>query len=77
MKIESRGLVIGVASPAEKGHANQELIATIAEMAKVPRGEVSLLRGTATRNKAFRIVSSAPAALAQRLYALSPEAKRR
>ena len=77
LKVESRGLVIGVASAAEKGHANEELIATIAEMAKVPRGAVTILRGTATRAKVFRIATRAPSDLARRLEALTSEAKQR
>ncbi len=77
LKVEARGLMIGVASPAEKGHANEELIATIAEMAKVPRGAVTILCGTATRSKVFRIATSTPSDLARQLEALRPEAKQR
>ena len=77
LKVEPRGLVIGVASAAEKGHANEELVATIAQMAKVPRGAVTILRGTTTRNKVFRIVTSTPSDLARRLERLTPEAKQR
>jgi uncharacterized protein (TIGR00251 family) len=77
LKVEPRGLAIGVAAPAEKGHANEELIATIAEMARVPRGAVTILRGTASRSKVFRIATSAPSDLARRLEELKPEAKQR
>ena len=48
LRVEARGLVIGVASPAEKGRANEELIATIANMAGVPRDKVSILRGSSS-----------------------------
>ncbi len=51
LRVESRGLVIGIASPAERGKANDELIATIAKIADVTRGEVSIVRGGATRNR--------------------------
>jgi uncharacterized protein YggU (UPF0235/DUF167 family) len=77
LKLEARGLVIGVASPAEKGHANEELVATIAEMAQVPRGMVTILRGNTTRSKVFRIATSAPSDLARRLEVLTSEAKQK
>jgi hypothetical protein len=77
LKVESRGLVIGVASPAEKGQANEELVATVADMAEVPRSEVTILRGGATRNKVFRIATSTPSNLARRLEMLTSEAKQR
>jgi uncharacterized protein (TIGR00251 family) len=77
LRVESRGLVIGVASPAEKGKANDELIATIAALAAVPRADVSILRGTGARNKVLRIASAQPAEVARRLCSLVEEAKQR
>jgi uncharacterized protein len=67
LRIEPRGLVIGIASPAEKGKANEELIATIANIAGVARAEVSILRGTGARNKVLRIASEQPSAIARRI----------
>jgi uncharacterized protein len=77
LRIEPRGLVIGVASPAEKGKANDELIATIAEIAGVARGEVSILRGAGTRNKVVRIATSRPSEIARRLSSPVAEAKQK
>jgi uncharacterized protein (TIGR00251 family) len=77
LRAEPRGLVIGIASPAEKGKANDELIATIADIAGVHRGEVSILRGAATRNKVVRIASAQPSEIARRLSVLVEEAKQR
>lgn len=71
LRIEDRGLVIGIRAPAEKGKANGELIDTIAEMAGVARSAVSILRGTSSRTKVVRIASGNAKALAQRLAALS------
>jgi uncharacterized protein (TIGR00251 family) len=77
LRVEPRGVVIGVASPAEKGKANDELIATIADMAGVTRGEVSILRGAGTRNKVVRIATAQPSEIARRLSMLVDEAKQR
>jgi hypothetical protein len=73
LRIEPRGLVIGIASPAERGRANEELIATIADMMAVARSEVSILRGAGTRNKVIRIASARPSEIATRLRKLAPE----
>ncbi len=70
LRVERRGLVIGVASPAEKGKANDELIATIADIAGVARGAVSILRGAVTRNKVVRIATAKPSEVARRLSVL-------
>lgn len=77
LRVEPRGLVIGLASPAEKGKANDELIATIADVAGVARGEVSILRGAGTRSKVVRIVTTQPSEIARRLSMLAEEAKQR
>lgn len=71
LRIEPRGLVIGVASPAEKGRANEELIAEIAHMTGVPHSEVSILRGAATRTKVVRVGTAQPAEIERRLLALA------
>jgi uncharacterized protein (TIGR00251 family) len=77
LRAEPRGLVIGIASPAEKGKANDELIAAIANIAGVPRGEVSILRGAGARSKVVRIATAHPSAVAQRVLAASAGAKQR
>jgi uncharacterized protein YggU (UPF0235/DUF167 family) len=59
--------VIGIASPAEKGRANDELIATVAKLAGVSRAAVSILRGASTRTKLMRINTAEPAMMAERL----------
>ena len=77
LRAEPRGLVIGVASPAEKGKANDELIAFIAHIAGVARGDVSILRGAGARKKVVRIASAQPSEIARRLSMLVEEAKQR
>jgi uncharacterized protein (TIGR00251 family) len=71
LRVESRGIVIGIGSPAEKGKANDELIATVAEVAEVPRSAVSIIRGVGARTKVVRIAATDPAALVRRLTALA------
>ncbi len=71
IRVEERGLVIGIRAPAEKGKANQELIETVAEMAVSPRSAVSILRGTSSRTKVVRIATPDAKALAERLSSLS------
>jgi uncharacterized protein len=71
LRVEPRGIVIGLASPPEKGKANAELIATIANIADVPRVEVSILRGESTRTKLVRIATAEPSAVVERLLAAS------
>lgn len=77
VRIDTRGLTIGVASPAEKGKANDELIAAIANVAGVPHSRVSILRGGASRNKVVRIASAEPGVVARRVFVASGEAKQR
>ena len=77
LRVEPRGLVIGLASPAEKGKANDELIAAIAALAEVPRAEVSILRGTSAREKIVRIATAQPTEVARQLCVLAAEAKQR
>lgn len=71
LRVESRGIVIGIRSPAEKGKANDELIATVAEVAEVPRSAVSIIRGVGARAKVVRIAATDSAALVRRLTTLA------
>jgi uncharacterized protein YggU (UPF0235/DUF167 family) len=70
IRVEGRGLIIGLASIAEKGKANDELIATIAELTNVTRSAVSILRGASTRDKVLRIATPKPAMMARHLLSL-------
>ena len=71
LRIEPRGLVIAVSSPAEKGRANTELIATIADLAGVSRSAVTILRGASARFKVMRIKTAEPAMMTERLSSLA------
>jgi uncharacterized protein len=77
LRAEPRGLVIAIASPAEKGKANAELMATIADIAGVARGEVSILRGANARTKVVRIATAQPSEIARRISDLVEKAKQR
>ena len=77
LRLEPRGLVIGAASLAEKGKANDELLATIADIAGVARSEVLILRGASARNKVVRIATAQPSEIARRISARLDEAKQR
>jgi uncharacterized protein (TIGR00251 family) len=77
LRVDARGLTLGVASPAEKGKANGELIAAIANVAEVPHGQVSIVRGASSRNKVVRIACAEPAIVAQRISLATAEAKQR
>jgi uncharacterized protein (TIGR00251 family) len=63
--------MIGIASPAEKGKANEELIGVIADIAGTARGEISIVRGAATRNKVIRIASAHPDVIAGRIIRMA------
>ena len=65
--MEERGIVIGIAAPAERGKANDELIRFLAKLAGVPRAAVSIIRGETGRRKTLRIESASPARHAARL----------
>jgi uncharacterized protein (TIGR00251 family) len=71
LRVEARGLVIGVAAVAEKGNANEELIALIANLAGVARRDVTILRGASARTKTLRIADADPQKIAARLIASS------
>ncbi len=67
--------MVGIASPAEKGKANDELIAIIAKVAEVPRAEISILRGAGSRNKVLRLGCAEPAIVAERILLAASRAK--
>jgi uncharacterized protein YggU (UPF0235/DUF167 family) len=69
LRVDPRGLVIGVAAAPERGKANAELIETVARMAVVARSAVELITGAAARLKSLRITCADPAATAAKLAA--------
>jgi uncharacterized protein (TIGR00251 family) len=71
--VGARGLMIGIASPAEKGKANEELIGVIADIAGTARREISIVRGAATRNKVTRIASAHPDVVAARIIRMAKQ----
>lgn len=77
LRVDPRGLVIGVAAAPERGKANAELIETVARMAGVARSAVELVAGATARQKSFRITTGDPAALAASLGALPEREHRR
>lgn len=66
VRISTQGPLIALNSVPERGKANQELIAFIAELFHLPRSAISVIRGESSRLKVLRIASSEPAALAAR-----------
>lgn len=71
LRVDPRGLVIGVAAAPERGKANAELIETVARMAGVARSAVELIAGAAARLKSLRITCADPAATAAKLAAVA------
>jgi uncharacterized protein (TIGR00251 family) len=70
VRIDSRGLVVSLHSPPEKGRANAELIELVAESLGLPRAAVALVRGATGRRKTVRVATDAPEAVIARLTAL-------
>jgi uncharacterized protein (TIGR00251 family) len=69
LRVEPRGIVIGIAAPADKGKANAELFRFIAKLSGVARGAIEIARGETSRSKTVRISTSDPAAAAAKLLA--------
>jgi uncharacterized protein (TIGR00251 family) len=67
-------LKVKVASPPEKGKANEELLAFLARSLKVPRQSVHLSSGAASRAKVVAVHDLSPD-LKSRLLALVPNPK--
>jgi uncharacterized protein len=72
MRVDPRGLVVGLHSPPDKGRANEELIELLARLLRVPRTAITLIRGDTARTKTVRIASSRPREVAGTLQALVP-----
>src|ERR1700691_1010201 len=71
LRVEARGLVIGLAAAAEKGKANEALIALVADLAGVARRDVTILRGESARTQTLLIADADPQKIAARLIASS------
>jgi uncharacterized protein len=74
LRVDPRGLVIGIAARPERGKANAELIGTVAQMAGVARSAVEVVAGVAARQKSLRITCDDPIAMAFRLTAMASRA---
>jgi uncharacterized protein len=72
VRVDSRGIVIEIAAPADKGKANAELVRFIAKLAGVARDSIEIVRGEASRSKAIRIATADPAGVAAKLLAGAP-----
>lgn len=70
LRVDSRGLLIGVGAAPERGRANAELIETVARMAGVRRSTVEVVTGSTARQKSVRILTTDAAGLAAKLDAL-------
>jgi uncharacterized protein len=64
-------LKVKVASPPEKGRANEELLEFLARCLEVPRQAVQLTSGAASRQKVVSVHDLSPS-LKSRLLALAP-----
>jgi uncharacterized protein len=69
LRVEPRGVAIGIAAPADKGKANAELVRFVAKLAEVTRGSIEIVRGESSRSKAIRISTAEPASVAAALIA--------
>jgi uncharacterized protein len=71
LRVDPRGLVIGVATAPERGKANVELIEIVARMAGVARSAVELIAGAAARRRSLRITCVNPDATVAKLTAVA------
>jgi uncharacterized protein YggU (UPF0235/DUF167 family) len=71
LRVDARGLVIGVVAAPERGKANIELIEIVARMAGVARSAVELIAGTAARRKLLRITCADPDATVAKMTAIA------
>ncbi len=63
----AESLLIAINSAPEKGKANDELIAYLADELRIPKSALMMLRGAASRKKSIRIITHEPAKIAARL----------
>jgi uncharacterized protein len=74
LRVDPRGMVIGIGAQPERGKANAELICIVARMAGVPRSAVEIVAGLASRQKSLRINCGDPVAIAYRLTKMASRA---
>lgn len=68
--VHGQALKVAVAAPPEKGKANEELVRFLAKALGVGRGQVVLVSGQGSRDKAVRVEGIDRAALQERLREL-------
>ena len=61
--VHDGALVVALAAPPHEGHANNELVRLIAQLANVPASRVQIVSGTSARTKLLRIHGIDAAAL--------------
>ena len=71
LRRDARGLVIALNSPAERGKANDELVAFLASLLGAPRSAISITRGERGRVKTVRIENRDPTQVVSLLSACS------
>lgn len=74
--LHGAALRVAVGAPPERGKANDELVRWLAEALGVRRGQVTLISGQGSRNKAVRVDGLPREALLERLARLLGEAGR-
>jgi uncharacterized protein (TIGR00251 family) len=67
------GWKIRVAAPAEDGRANAAVVRLLAQALGVPRTQVTLVSGHATRDKIVELAETDPAEIDQRLHSAAGE----
>lgn len=65
-------LRVKVAAPPVQGKANQALVALLAETLGVRKGQVSIVRGQASKQKVVAVEGLAPSQMEARLKGLTP-----
>ena len=53
---EGNSFIVKVKEPAKEGKANQAVVELLAEHFKVPKSQVTILRGLRSRNKTIEVV---------------------
>lgn len=76
--IDSRGLVVALQAPPDRGRANDELIEYLARALKLPRANVTIAQGLSSRRKTLKIATAEPERIAETLERLAyPERRPR
>ena len=63
--LHNEALKVRVAAPPVEGAANDELVKFLAKQLGVPRGAVTLVSGTSSRNKTIRVAKTNATSLEQ------------